>query len=223
MSNGLREYRPQNASLSVFRSFGLHMYKSLQSRSMCRVRSAASFPRFPFLPFFYPFLPSLTFRGTHSWNMRWRKYVLSNLSGLKLHGPSNPERTSWQRPSVCAPERATISWSENPMRWKTSRRCCAPCAASGSLPIAGHAAAVSASPRPNLNSIFGPPRASIATQPCRFTPTAEFYMGAPASEGGGELREVRVVESVSVVLHHETMNSPQTPRYQRVRCWDTWP
>lgn len=35
---------------------------------------------------------------------------------LTCHGPSKPERSVWQRPRACAPERATISSSLNPMR-----------------------------------------------------------------------------------------------------------
>jgi hypothetical protein len=37
------------------------------------------------------------------------KYRLEKVVGALVHGPSYPERSVWQRPSVCAPLRATIS------------------------------------------------------------------------------------------------------------------
>ena len=39
------------------------------------------------------------------------KYSLSNESGFVVHGPSYPDLAKWHRPSVCAPDSATISWS----------------------------------------------------------------------------------------------------------------
>ena len=41
---------------------------------------------------------------------------VSKLSGAEVHGPSKPERSAWQRPSVCAPESATMSSSSKPIR-----------------------------------------------------------------------------------------------------------
>lgn len=37
------------------------------------------------------------------------KYWFENRVGFTTHGPSNPLRSAWHRPRVCAPERATIS------------------------------------------------------------------------------------------------------------------
>ena len=51
------------------------------------------------------------FFHTHlSLNKSWKKSFVT-VVGENVQGPSKPERSTWQRPSACAPERATISWS----------------------------------------------------------------------------------------------------------------
>mmetsp|Transcript_5122 Transcript_5122/g.19269 ORF Transcript_5122/g.19269 Transcript_5122/m.19269 type:complete len:233 (+) Transcript_5122:742-1440(+) len=99
--------------------------------------------------------------------MRFRKYSLSNRSGDRVHLPSYPERTKWHRPSVCAPESATMSLSDMPMRWKTSLRWVAPCEASGKRPCAGHLAPSRSSVRPNACGTWGPPANSMDSAPAR--------------------------------------------------------
>mmetsp|Transcript_36516 Transcript_36516/g.90884 ORF Transcript_36516/g.90884 Transcript_36516/m.90884 type:complete len:288 (-) Transcript_36516:694-1557(-) len=65
-------------------------------------------------------------RSIHLRPTRLRKYSLSKERGCVVHAPSKPERTKWQRPTVCAPLRATMSRSLKPIRWKMARRWLAP-------------------------------------------------------------------------------------------------
>ena len=99
--------------------------------------------------------------------MRFRKYSLSNRSGDLVHLPSYPDRTKWHRPSVCAPESATMSLSDIPIRWKTSRRWVAPWEASGRRPCAGHRDPSLSSVRPNACGTWGPPANSMDKAPAR--------------------------------------------------------
>mmetsp|Transcript_25770 Transcript_25770/g.41246 ORF Transcript_25770/g.41246 Transcript_25770/m.41246 type:complete len:215 (-) Transcript_25770:111-755(-) len=124
----------------------------------------------------YCSLPSHS-RGFHVSVMRFRKYSLSKRRGDRVHLPSYPERVKWQRPSVCAPLSATMSRSDSPMRWKTSRRCVAPCAASGSRPCAGHLDPSASSRRPNACGMCGPPANSTESAPARVQRSAWLTSG----------------------------------------------
>ena len=100
-------------------------------------------------------------------------YHVSNV--YKIHGRVynvQPRYTYvWHRPKACAPDKATISWSSNPIRLKMVRKCAAslgsapggPLSALGSRPSGVTAVASNASTRPELHGIVGPPIVLIAT------------------------------------------------------------
>ena len=54
--------------------------------------------------------------GVHSKPLSNTKYELLNSKGVPDHGPTYPEASAWHRPKACAPDKATISRSPNPMR-----------------------------------------------------------------------------------------------------------
>mmetsp|Transcript_42213 Transcript_42213/g.90672 ORF Transcript_42213/g.90672 Transcript_42213/m.90672 type:complete len:285 (+) Transcript_42213:295-1149(+) len=93
------------------------------------------------------------------------KKVLSNFRGFSVQGPSKPERSKWQRPTVWAPLRATMSRSLKPLGWKIDRRWSTPCPPSGSLPWLEltPSAPVFASVRPKRVVMSGPPMTPMAT------------------------------------------------------------
>ena len=75
--------------------------------------------------------PFSSFFGFLSSRISSRKYWLLNCVELCTHFPSNPLRLVWQRPRLCAPDSATISWSLNPIRMNTLRTWSAPFAPVG--------------------------------------------------------------------------------------------
>lgn len=88
--------------------------------------------------------------------------------GVVVQGPSKPDRSRWQRPTVCAPMRATVSWTVKPRRpTNTSKTWSLPRAPSGSRPTGGQSASECLSRRPPFQSMWGPPIYSMATQPAK--------------------------------------------------------
>lgn len=66
---------------------------------------------------------------THVFSSSSWKYRLLQAVGALVQGPSNPELSAWQRPSACAPDSATISWSLKPCATAKNVRltCDCPC------------------------------------------------------------------------------------------------
>mmetsp|Transcript_52756 Transcript_52756/g.155427 ORF Transcript_52756/g.155427 Transcript_52756/m.155427 type:complete len:243 (-) Transcript_52756:66-794(-) len=71
----------------------------------------------------------------------------------------------WQEPTVCAPDRATMSSSVKPFGWKMSRRWSMPLSPSGRRPTCDSTESeeLAASLRPNLVGTSGPPISLMAT------------------------------------------------------------
>ena len=103
----------------------------------------------------------------------------------------NPDRVVRARPMVCAPDRATISASDMPMRWNTARRWDA-----ASVDGAGHGAppagrlpsftsdrGPAASLRPYRMASLGPPVASTATAPASWIRSAKDTSACAAATG----------------------------------------
>jgi hypothetical protein len=61
-------------------------------------------------------------RFVHLFSLSSLKYRLEKVVGALVQGPSKPELVVWQRPSVCAPESATISWSLKPAKQRRLKK-----------------------------------------------------------------------------------------------------